>query len=116
MHEFYLMCDDIEAFVGQMKKERVEGEPVQDMGWGLLSQSFSPAGFNEPTRFCYLRGHCVSRTHRPFPQTRTMIAAYLRPPDGVTLPAAALPGFRMLRSASMKRKWSGGSAQSNSVP
>ena len=45
-HEFYLMCDDIEAFVGQMKKKRVACGPVQDMGWGLLSQITLPGGGN----------------------------------------------------------------------
>ena len=44
LHEFYLMCDDIEAFVEEMKKKRVTCEPVQDMGWGLLSQLALPGG------------------------------------------------------------------------
>ena len=45
-HEFYLMCDDIEAFVAQMKEKRVTCGPVQDMGWGLLSQLTLPGGGN----------------------------------------------------------------------
>ena len=36
--------------------------------------------------------------------------------DVVTLPDAALTGFCVLRSASMKMNWSGGAAQSNGVP
>ena len=43
-HEFYLMCDDINAFVAQMKKKGVACGPVQDMGWGLLSQLTLPGG------------------------------------------------------------------------
>ena len=43
-HEFYLMCDDIEAFVAQMKEKHIGCEPVQDMGWGLLSQVTLPGG------------------------------------------------------------------------
>ena len=43
-HEFYLMCDDIEAFAAQMKKNSVTCGPVQDMGWGLLSQLTLPGG------------------------------------------------------------------------
>lgn len=45
-HEFYLMCDDIEAFVAQMKEKGVSCGPVQDMGWGLLSQLTLPGGGN----------------------------------------------------------------------
>jgi hypothetical protein len=41
---------------------------------------------------------------------------YLRFPDGVTLPDAALPGFCVLRSASIKMNWFGGAAQVNGVP
>jgi hypothetical protein len=43
-HEFYLMCDDIEAFVEEMKKTGVACEPVRDMGWGVLSQLRLPGG------------------------------------------------------------------------
>jgi hypothetical protein len=35
-HEFYLMCDDIEVFVKQMKKKKIACSPVQNMGWGYL--------------------------------------------------------------------------------
>lgn len=45
-HEFYLMCDDIEAFVAQMEEKRVTCGPVQDMGWGLLAQLTLPGGGN----------------------------------------------------------------------
>ena len=44
VHEFYLMVDDIKAFVREMEKQRVNCEPVQDMGWGLLSQLVLPGG------------------------------------------------------------------------
>ena len=40
---------------------------------------------------------------------------YLRFPDGLTLPGAALPGLCVLRLASMKMNWSGDGAQSNCV-
>jgi len=40
---------------------------------------------------------------------------YLCFPDGVTLPGAALPGVRVLRSASMKMNWSGGTAHISCV-
>ena len=44
VHEFYLMVDDIKVFVSEMEKKRINCEPVQDMGWGLLSQLVLPGG------------------------------------------------------------------------
>jgi hypothetical protein len=44
VHEFFLMCDDIEAFVRQMQEHKIDCGPVQDMGWGLLSQLTLPGG------------------------------------------------------------------------
>jgi hypothetical protein len=44
VHEFYLMCDDINAFVVQMREARIECEPVRDLGWGLLAQIGLPGG------------------------------------------------------------------------
>ena len=44
VHEFYLMVDDIEGFVGEMKKHQVPCEPVQDQGYGLLTQLTLPGG------------------------------------------------------------------------
>jgi hypothetical protein len=32
LHEFYLMCDDVEAFVAQMKKKRIARGPVRNLG------------------------------------------------------------------------------------
>src|SRR5947199_7015969 len=44
VHEFYLMCDDVEAFIAQMKKRGVECGPVHNQGWGLLTQVTLPGG------------------------------------------------------------------------
>src|SRR5438046_7707874 len=44
VHEFYLMCDDVEAFMAQMKKRGVECGPVHNQGWGLLTQVTLPGG------------------------------------------------------------------------
>ena len=44
VHEFYLMCDDIEAFVADMKKRSIDASPVQNLGWGLLTQVTLPGG------------------------------------------------------------------------
>ncbi len=44
VHEFYLMVDDIEAFIAEMKENNIKCEPVQDEGWGLLTQLTLPGG------------------------------------------------------------------------
>ncbi len=44
VHEFYLMCEDIQAFVAAMNEREIACAPVQDQGWGLLSQMTLPGG------------------------------------------------------------------------
>jgi catechol 2,3-dioxygenase-like lactoylglutathione lyase family enzyme len=44
VHGFYLMCDDVEAFVAVMRERGVETSPVQDQGWGLIIQLRLPGG------------------------------------------------------------------------
>jgi hypothetical protein len=44
LHEFYLICDDVEAFVRAMKENDIECAPVQNQGWGLLTQVTLPGG------------------------------------------------------------------------
>jgi hypothetical protein len=44
VHELYLMCDDIEALVAEMKEYNVACGPVKDQGWGLLTQLTLPGG------------------------------------------------------------------------
>jgi catechol 2,3-dioxygenase-like lactoylglutathione lyase family enzyme len=44
VHRFYLMCADIEALVAEMARQGIETGPVQDEGWGLLSQLTLPGG------------------------------------------------------------------------
>jgi hypothetical protein len=44
VHEFYLMCDDVQAFVAHMKTHHIVCGPVQDLGWGLLTQVTLPGG------------------------------------------------------------------------
>ena len=44
VHELYLMCDDVEAFVAWMQKRRITCAPVQNLGWGLLTQVTLPGG------------------------------------------------------------------------
>ncbi len=44
VHEFYLMCDDVEAFIAEMKKHNIACDEVQNQGWGLLTQITLPGG------------------------------------------------------------------------
>jgi len=44
VHEFYLMCDNVEAFITEMKKHNIMCGPVQNQGWGLLTQVTLPGG------------------------------------------------------------------------
>jgi len=44
VHEFYLMSDDVEALVAEMKKHNIACAPVQNQGWGLLTQLTLPGG------------------------------------------------------------------------
>ena len=44
VHEFYLMCDDIAAFVASMKQHNIACGPVQSLGWGVLTQLTLPGG------------------------------------------------------------------------
>ena len=43
-HELYLMTDDINAFVAQMKAANISCGPVKDQGWGLLTEVTLPGG------------------------------------------------------------------------
>ena len=43
-HALYLMCDDIERFVAEMKAHAIVCGPVQNQGWGMLTQLTLPGG------------------------------------------------------------------------
>jgi hypothetical protein len=44
VHEFYLMCDDVKAFISEMERHRIVCDPVQDQGWGLVTRLTLPGG------------------------------------------------------------------------
>ena len=44
VHEFYFMCDDIEAFIAEMNKRDIPCRPVQDQGYGLFTELTLPGG------------------------------------------------------------------------
>jgi len=43
-HEFYLMCDDVDAFIVEMKSHNVECGPLHTQPWGVLTQVTLPGG------------------------------------------------------------------------
>jgi hypothetical protein len=43
-HELYLMCEDIQTFVREMRKRKVACSEVMDREWGLLCQITLPGG------------------------------------------------------------------------
>lgn len=44
IHEFFLMCEDVQALIEEMEKDDVACGPVQDEGWGLLTRITLPGG------------------------------------------------------------------------
>jgi hypothetical protein len=44
VHEFYLMCADIKAFVAEVKKRGARCGPILNRGWGLLTELSLPGG------------------------------------------------------------------------
>ncbi len=43
-HELYLTCDDINAFVVQMKKKKIRCSTIQNQGWGMITYLTLPGG------------------------------------------------------------------------
>ena len=44
VHEFYLMCEDVEALCAKMQAAGVECAPRSNQGWGILTQVQLPGG------------------------------------------------------------------------
>jgi hypothetical protein len=44
VHELYLMCDNIETFVEEMKKHNIKCASTENQGWGMLTQIELPGG------------------------------------------------------------------------
>src|SRR5262245_25797408 len=44
VHEFYLMCDDVEALIAEMKKHNINCGPLHNQGWGIVTQIILPGG------------------------------------------------------------------------
>ena len=44
VHEFYFMCDDLAAFIAKLEEHHISCEPIQDQGYGLVTQLTLPGG------------------------------------------------------------------------
>lgn len=44
VHEHYLICEDVEQLVAELTKLRIACSPIQDQGWGRLTQVTLPGG------------------------------------------------------------------------
>jgi hypothetical protein len=44
VHELFLMCDDIRAFLTQMKQAGIECSPVDEQRWGSITRITLPGG------------------------------------------------------------------------
>jgi hypothetical protein len=79
--EFYLMCDDIEAFAADMKARGVAFTPPVNRGWGTLTQITLPGGGKLG----------VYQPHHPRP-------------DAVASKAAEKPAAKAAKKAPAKKK------------
>jgi hypothetical protein len=44
VHEFYLMCEDVSAFVAEMKERNIPCSEIHNERWGMLTQVTLPGG------------------------------------------------------------------------
>lgn len=44
VHEFFLMCDDIAAFIADMTERNIATSPLEEEEWGLITHLTLPGG------------------------------------------------------------------------
>ncbi len=44
VHELYLMCNNVNALIAELEEQDIPCAPVEDAGWGLLTQITLPGG------------------------------------------------------------------------
>ena len=44
VHELFLMCDDVQALIAEMKKKKVKCSPVDEQRWGSITRLTLPGG------------------------------------------------------------------------
>lgn len=94
VHEFYLMCDDVEAFVAAMKKHGIACGAVQNQGWGLLTQLSLPGGGKLG----------VYQPRHARPKTVGVRAARTRPARRTRKPAGRTSARKTTRKRATKRR------------
>ncbi len=102
VHEFYLMCDDVERFVDAMRQRNIACGPIRDQGWGVLTQVTLPGGGK--------LGVYAPRHARPEPMALPRAAAASKAPQraGANTPKkpvrAAKPAPRKATKSAPKKK------------
>ena len=81
VHEFYLMCDDVESFVASMEKKKSPCGPVRNLGWGMLTTLTLPGGGK--------LGVYQPRHGRPKPMTGKAARKARKKPSVSSRPSAA---------------------------
>src|SRR6266581_2880182 len=44
VHELFLMCDDVQAFIVEMKTKNVACSPIDEQRWGSITRLVLPGG------------------------------------------------------------------------
>jgi len=44
VHELFLMCDDVQALIAEMKKMKMECSPIDEQRWGSITRLTLPGG------------------------------------------------------------------------
>ena len=44
VHELFLMCDDIQALIAEMKQKKVTCSPIDEQRWGSITRLTLPSG------------------------------------------------------------------------
>ena len=44
VHEFYLMCDDVQSLIAEMKSKNVECSAIDEQRWGSITRVTLPGG------------------------------------------------------------------------
>ena len=44
VHELYLICEDVKAFIAELERRGIACAPVETQGWGLLTHITLPGG------------------------------------------------------------------------
>ncbi|MFN8572184.1 MAG: VOC family protein [Gemmatimonadaceae bacterium] len=110
-HELYLMCDDIEATVAELKAKGVEVGPINDRGWGRVTQLHLPGGTRlgmyEPRHPTALPVRTRDATEAK-PTTETMDANDpVEEADVESFPASDPPSFNATQAGAPRRSSTG---------